>query len=37
MAYYDPIVSSLYDFVPVYASRADVAFYVDEARAAGGR
>lgn len=36
MAYYDPIVSSLYDFVPLYASRADVAFYVDEARAAGG-
>ena len=36
MSYYDPVVASLYDFVPVYASRADVAFYVDEARAAGG-
>jgi SAM-dependent methyltransferase len=36
MSSYDPIISSLYDFVPVYASRGDVAFYVDEALAAGG-
>ena len=36
MSDYDPIIASLYDFVPVYASRADVVFYVDEARAAGG-
>ncbi|HET7612856.1 MAG TPA: class I SAM-dependent methyltransferase [Gemmatimonadaceae bacterium] len=36
MSHYDPVISSLYDFVPVYASRTDVAFYVDEARAAGG-
>lgn len=36
MSDYGPIIASLYDFVPVYASRADVAFYVDEALAAGG-
>jgi SAM-dependent methyltransferase len=36
MSHYDPIISSLYDFVPVYASRSDVAFYVEEARASGG-
>ncbi len=36
MSCYDPVIASLYDFVPVYASRADVAFYVDEARAAAG-
>lgn len=36
MSHYDPIIASLYDFVPVYASRADVAFYVDEARGSGG-
>ena len=36
MSHYNPIISSLYDFVPVYASRADVTFYVDEARASAG-
>lgn len=36
MSTYDPIISSLYDFVPVYSSRADVAFYVEEARVSGG-
>jgi SAM-dependent methyltransferase len=35
MSHYDPVISSLYDFVPVYASRADVGLYVDEARASG--
>lgn len=37
MSYYNRIISALYDFVPVYASRvADVTFYVDQARDAGG-
>jgi SAM-dependent methyltransferase len=34
--HYPPTISSLYDSVPVYASRTDVAFYVDEARDSGG-
>jgi SAM-dependent methyltransferase len=33
---YSPIISSLYDNVPIYASRPDVRFYVDEAKASGG-
>jgi len=33
---YSPIVSSLYDNVPIYAARPDVKFYVDEAKASGG-
>jgi ubiquinone/menaquinone biosynthesis C-methylase UbiE len=32
-----PDIGVLYDLVPAYAGRGDVAFYVDEARHAGGR
>lgn len=32
-----PDIGMLYDLVPAYATRGDVAFYVDEARRAGGR
>jgi len=32
-----PDFGLLYDSVPLYAARTDVGFYVDEAKAAGGR
>ena len=32
----NPLVAELYDFTPLYAARADVAFYVDCARQVNG-
>jgi SAM-dependent methyltransferase len=34
---YSTVISSLYDNVPIYASRPDVQFYVGEAKASAGR
>ena len=36
MSDYPPEIAALYDSVPVYASRQDGQFYVDEARSSGG-
>lgn len=33
---YEPFIAEYYDFIPLYAHRADLGFYLDWARRAGG-